>query len=110
MPTERKMEFYGFMMFLAQFKRLTNQEMKYLAWRFCSGLTDREIARLDGKRSRQAVNFIIQQAFGKIRSKLQAQKKLKIILYKPAFIVYALSKSKAQKNKRAFDWREAGFR
>ncbi len=62
-------EMYNFVIFLGTLKaNLTGREIKYLIWRFVYKKTDKEIARLDGRRiSRSAVSFIICKTYKKIK-------------------------------------------
>ena len=47
---------------------LTSRETLYLFWKFCYGLTGRQIAKCDSRKiSKQAVNQVIQRALNKIR-------------------------------------------
>ena len=47
---------------------LTGREIKYIYWHFWCGMTCNQIAKADGRTiSRQAVNLVMQKAYGKIR-------------------------------------------
>ena len=62
------LEFWGLFIMICDFD-LSTREMKYLLWRFYSNKSSREIAK-EEKVSFQAVHFIMNRAYIKIKAKL----------------------------------------
>jgi predicted DNA-binding protein YlxM (UPF0122 family) len=67
----RYLEFYQFCK-LIHFRTITDQQFKYLIWKFMGKKTNQQIARLDGRRiTRQAVDDMIKRTLARIKPLLK---------------------------------------
>ena len=62
-------EFCRLLLRILDFKaHLSGREIKYLLWKYYYGLTDEEIAKLEGNRvSKSGINLVLNNAYRKIR-------------------------------------------